>query len=109
MLSDWGVKNVNSISIFHPTKSKMRKLTNLHERYQTYGVCIVEHRINFKMATTGTYQEDLFLGVCSSKVSADHNIHELHNRYQQGRTIMVAFARLSSYVISTGVDQTGLG
>ncbi len=24
-------ENVNSLSIFHPTKSKMRKLTNLHK------------------------------------------------------------------------------
>jgi hypothetical protein len=87
----------------------MRKLTNLHQRYQTDGACIVEHGINFKMAATGTCQEDLFLKVCSSRVSAGHNIHESHNRYQQGRTMTVAFSQLASYVISTGVDQTGLG
>jgi hypothetical protein len=28
-------ENVNSFSLFHPAKSKMRKLTNLHERYLT--------------------------------------------------------------------------
>jgi hypothetical protein len=28
-----GCKNVNSLSIFHPTKSKMRKLTHLHQRH----------------------------------------------------------------------------
>ncbi len=67
------------------------------------------HGINFKMAATGTRPEDLFLEVCSSRVSEGHNIHELHNRYQQGRTMMVAFSQLASYAISTGVDQTGLG
>jgi hypothetical protein len=77
-----GCENVNSLSIFHPIKSKMRKLTNLHQRYQSDEDCIVELGINFKMAATGTCPEDLFPGVCSSRVSAGHIIHELHNRYQ---------------------------
>jgi hypothetical protein len=77
-----GCENDNSLSIFPPTKSKMCKFTHLHQRYQTDGACIVEHGINFKMAATGTRPKDLFLGVCSSRVSAGHNIHELHNRYQ---------------------------
>jgi hypothetical protein len=104
-----GCENVNSLSIFHPTKSMMRKLTNLHQRYQTDGACIVKHGINVKMAATGTRPEELFPGVCRIRVSVGHNIHELHNHYQQGRTMMVAFSRLTSYVISSGVDQTGLG
>jgi hypothetical protein len=103
-----GCKTVNSLSIFHPTKSKMRKLTHLHQRHQTDRACIVEHGINFKMAATGTHPEDLFLGMCSSRVSASHNIHKLHNCYQQGRTLLVAFSGLASYVLSSGVDQTGL-
>jgi hypothetical protein len=69
----------------------------------------VEHGINFKMTATGTRPEDLFSGVCSSRISAGHNIHESHNHYQQGGTMTVAFSQLASYVISTGVDQTGLG
>ncbi len=87
-----GCKNVNSLSIFHPTKSKMHKLTHLHQRHQMEGACIVEHGINFKMAATGTRPEDLFPGMYSSRVSADHNIHESHNRYQQGGTMTVAFS-----------------
>jgi hypothetical protein len=87
-----GCENVNSLSIFHPTKSKMRKLTHLNQRHQTDRACIVEHGINFKMAATGTRPEDLFPGMCSSRVSAGHIIHELHNRYQQGRTMTVAFS-----------------
>jgi hypothetical protein len=86
----------------------MHKLTHLHQRHQTNGACIVEHGINFNMAATGTCPEDLFPGMCSSRVSAGHNIHELHNCYQQGRTMMVAFSQLASWVISSGVDQTGL-
>jgi hypothetical protein len=73
------------------------------------GACIVEHNIHFKMTATGTHPEDLFLGMCSSRVSAGHNIHELHNFYQQDGTMMVAFSRLASYVISSWADQTGLG
>ncbi len=87
----------------------MHKLTHLHQRHQTDGACIVEHGINFKMAATGTCQEDQFPGMCSSRVSAGHNIHESHNRYQQGGTMMVAFSQLTSYVLLSGVDQTGLG
>ncbi len=104
-----GCENVNSLSIFHPTKSKMCKLTHLHQRHQTDGACIVEHGINFKMAATGTHLEDLFLGMYSSRVFAGHNIHKFHSRYQQVGTMMVAFSQLASYVLSSGVDQTGLG
>jgi hypothetical protein len=104
-----GCENVNSLSIFHPTKSNMCKLTHLHQRHQTDRACRVEHGINFKMAATGTRPEDLFLEMCSSRVSAGHKTHELHNRYQQGGTMMLAFSWLASYVLSSGVDQTGLG
>ncbi len=104
-----GCENVSSLSIFHPTKSKMCKLTHLHQRHQTDGVCVMEHGINFKMAATGTRLENLFPGMCSSRVSAGHNIHKSHNRYQQGRTMTVAFSRLASYVLSYRVGQTRLG
>jgi hypothetical protein len=87
----------------------MCKLTHLHQKHQTDGVCIVEHGVKFKMAATGPCREDLLPGMCSSRVSANHNIHELHNRYQQGGTMTVAFSRLVSYVLLSGVDQTRLG
>jgi hypothetical protein len=87
-----GCEHVNSLSIFHPTKSKMCKLTHLHQRHQTDGACIVEHGVNFKMAATTTRPEDLFTGMCSSRVSVGHNIHELHNCYQLGGTMTVAFS-----------------
>jgi hypothetical protein len=99
-----GCENVNSLSIFHPTKSKMRKHTHLHQRHQTDRACIVEHGIHFKMAATGIRLEDLFPGMCSSRVSAGHNIHELHNPYQQEQTMTVAFSQLASYAISSGMD-----
>ena len=47
-----GCENVNSLSLFHPTKSKIRKLSNLH----------LEHGVNFKMAAAGSRPEDLFVG-----------------------------------------------
>jgi hypothetical protein len=87
-----GCENVNSLSTFYPTKSKICKLTHLHQRHQTDGACIVEHSINFKMAATGNRLEELFPGMCSSRVSASHNIHKLHNHYQQGGTMAVAFS-----------------
>jgi hypothetical protein len=42
-------------------------------------------------------------GLCRSQHT------ELHNLYQQGGTMMVAFSWLASCVISSGVDQTRLG
>ena len=48
-------------------------------------------------------------GIRGSRVSAAHNVHEAHGRYQQGGTMSVAFTRLVSYVTDTGVDHTGLG
>jgi hypothetical protein len=69
----------------------------------------VEHGINFKVAATGTHPEDLFPGMYSSRISAGHNIHKLHNRYQQGGIMTVAFSQLESYILLSGVDQTGLG
>jgi hypothetical protein len=104
-----GCENVNSLSIFHPTKSKMRKLTHLYQRHQADGACIVEHSINFKMSLTGPLPENLFPGMCSSRVFSGHNIHELHSHYQQGGIMMVAFSRLASYILLSRVDQTGLG
>jgi hypothetical protein len=62
-----GCKNVTSLSIFHPTKSKMLKLTHLHQRHQTDGAYIVEHGINFKMAATGTRPGDIFLGMSAAE------------------------------------------
>ncbi len=85
-----GCEHVNSLSIFHPTKSKMRKLTHLHQSHQMDGACMVKLGINFKMAATGTRPQDLFPGMCSSRVSVGHNIHKTHNRYQQGGTMTVA-------------------
>jgi hypothetical protein len=84
----------------------MCKLTHLHQRHQTDGASIVG--INFKMAATGTRPQDLFPRMCSSRVFAGHNIHELHNRYQQGGTMTAAFSWLASYVISSGVDKQDL-
>ncbi len=69
----------------------------------------MQNGVNFKMAATGTQPEDLFPGVCSSRVSVGQNIYELHNHYQQGGTKTVAFSQLASYILSIGVDLTGLG
>jgi hypothetical protein len=87
-----GCENINNLSIFRPTKSKTHTPTHLYQRHKTDRACIVEHGINFKMSVTGTRPEYLFPGTCSSRVSASHNIHELHNRYQQGGTMTVAFS-----------------
>ncbi len=33
-----GCENVNSLSLLHPTKSKLKKLLNLHNKYQKGGM-----------------------------------------------------------------------
>jgi hypothetical protein len=61
------------------------------------------------MAPVGQQLEDIFAAFQGSCVSAAHNIHEQHSRYQQGGTLTAAFTCLSGYVMATGVDPTGLG
>ena len=86
-----GCENVNSLSLYNPKGSKMRKLLNIHNKYQTDGACIVEHGINFRKSSDGTRPSDIFSGIRGSRVSAAHNVHEAHGRYQQGGTMSVAF------------------
>ena len=99
-----GCENVNSLSLFHPTKSKQKKLLNLHDKYQMDGACILEHGI-----TDGTRPGDIFAAYRGTQVSAAHNVHEQHSRYQQGGTLTATFTCLAGYVTATGVDPTGLG
>jgi hypothetical protein len=104
-----GCENANSLSLYHPTKSKLRKLLNLHNKYQTDGACILEHGTNFSIAREGSRPEDMFASFRGTRVAAAHNRHEQHSRYQQGGTPTAAFTCLASFVTSTGVDHTGLG
>jgi hypothetical protein len=104
-----GFENFNCLSLFHPTKSKQKKLLNLHNKYQTDGACILEHGIHFHMTPNGTRPSDIFVAYRGTRVSAAHNVHERHSRYQQGGTLTAAFTRLAGYVIAMGVDPTGLG
>jgi hypothetical protein len=55
-----GCENKNSLSLFHPTKSKLKKLLNLHNKYQMDRACILEHGTNFRMAPDGYRPNDLF-------------------------------------------------
>jgi len=86
-----GCKNANSLSLYNPKGSKMGKLINIHNNYQTDGACIVEHGINFRMSSDGNCPSDIFSGIRGSRVSAAHNVHEAHGRYQQGGTMSIAF------------------
>ncbi len=104
-----GCKNVNSLSLFDPRLTKHRKLLNLHNKYQTDGACIVEHGITFRMTPEESCPDDIFAAFRGSRVSAAHNTHEQHSRYQQGGMLTAAFTRLSGFVKSTGVDPMGLG
>ena len=104
-----GCENANSLSLFDQRSRKLRKLINLHNKYQTDGACIVEHGTNFSMAADGQRLEDIFSAFRGSRVSAAHNVHEQHSRYQQDGTLTVAFTRLSGFVIATSTDFTGLG
>ncbi len=82
-----GYENINSLSLFHPTKSKQKKLLNLHNKYQTDGACILKHGINFHMSPEGTRPSNIFAAYRGTQVSAAHNVHERHSQYQQGGTL----------------------
>jgi hypothetical protein len=61
------------------------------------------------MSPEGTRPSDIFSAYRGTQVSAAHNVHERHSRYQQGGTLTAAFTCLAGYVIATGADPTGLG
>ncbi len=105
-----GCENVYSLSLFNPSKSKQRKLLNLHNKHQTDGACILEHGINFRMTPDGIRPDDIFAAYKGTRIAAAHNDNEQHSRqYKQGGTLTAAFTRLAEYVTATGVDHTGLG
>ena len=104
-------ENVNSLGLYNRTNQKMFKLSNLISRYQSDGMCMVEHGMNFgHHESTGNKRiHELFSSIHDSRNSAGYNIHENFSRYSHGGTMVSTFSRLSSFVISQGVDKTGLG
>ena len=86
----------------------MRRILNLHRKYQTDGACILKHGTNFLMSEEGKRANDLFANKPGSCVTAAHN-NESISRCQQGGTMVAAFSRLAGFIQETGVDRTGLG
>ena len=70
-----GCENANSLSLFDPRSTKLRKLLSLHNKYQMVGACIVEHGTNFLMVPVGQQPENIYATFRGSRVSAAHNIH----------------------------------
>jgi hypothetical protein len=104
-----GCENVNSLSMYKQKETKMRRIINLHMKYQTDATCILEHGTNFSMLPEGKHAGDLFDGMLGSWVSAAHNPNESISWCQQGGTLVAAFSHLAGFVQETGVDRTGLG
>ena len=90
---------------------KARKLLNRISRHQADGMCIVEHGMNFGHAESkGNKGKDgVFASINGSQTLAGYNEHEIRSMYMTGGTMVSTFTRLSSFVITQGVDSTGLG
>jgi hypothetical protein len=73
-----GCKNVNSLSLFHPIKSKQKKLLNLHNS-QTDSACILKHGTIFWMAPDGFCSDDIVAAYQGMRVTAAHNVHKQHS------------------------------
>jgi hypothetical protein len=71
-----GCENVNNLGMYNQKESKMRRIINLHKKYQMDGMCILEHRINFSMPPERKYAYDIFSRMMGSWVSASHNINK---------------------------------
>ncbi len=87
----------------------MRRIINLHKKYQTDVACILEHGTNFSMLPEGKCAGNLFGRITGSRVSTAHNINESISQCQQGGTLVAAFSQLAGFVQEMGVDRTGLG
>jgi hypothetical protein len=104
-----GCENVNSLSMYNQKETKMRRIINLHEKYQMDATCILEHGTNFSMLPEGKRMGDLCDGMPWSWVSTAQNTNESISWCQQGGTLVVAFSHLAGFVQETGVNRTGLG
>jgi len=105
------VENVNSLSIYHPTDWKVKKLRAINNRYNTDATLLLESGVNWAQAPDERTPQAL-LGGRKCRVSTGYNVHESgpeYGRYQHGGTLAAAFARLSSFVLSVDEDPTGLG
>ena len=104
-------ENVNCLGLYNRTNQKMFKLSNLMSRYQSDGMCMVDHGMNFghHESTGDKRTNELFSSIHDIRNSAGYNIHENFSRYSYGGTMVSTFSRLSSFAISQGVDKTGLG
>ncbi len=95
--------------MYNQKETKMKRIINLHKKYQKDATCILEHGTNFSMSPEGKRAGDLFDGMPGSWVSAAHNTNESISQCQQGGTLVAVFSRLAGFVQVTWVDRTGLG
>jgi hypothetical protein len=82
-------KNTNRLSLFHRKAHKTRKLANLNNRYQTDGMCVVQHGVNFghEEARGEKQAGGVFATFIGSRTLAGYNTHKknpLHGRRYNG-------------------------
>ena len=75
------VENANSLSIYHPTNWKLKKLCAINNRYNTDGALLVETGANWAQAPDTKKPQALFRGQRKCRVSPGHNVHESGPEY----------------------------
>ena len=103
-------ENTNSLSLFAPQQWKLKKMANLNNKYQTDGTMLVETGTNWDEVPAEKGPSNLFSGAHRCHVVAAHNKNDnISSRSQPGGTAVAAFSRLSSFILESGQDSTGLG
>ena len=86
-------ENTNRLSLFHRKDLKILKLANLNNRYQTDGMGVVKHGVNFghKEARGEKQASGVFASFIGSRTLAGYNTHKNNSRYMAGGTMVATF------------------
>ena len=102
-------ENWNGLGIFANNK-KIDRINNLLRKYDVDCVAGCETRADWRFVSEeGSRFHNLFLPEKRSRGVAAHNTTERTNRDQWGGTAITTMGRLTTHVINTGSDNSGLG
>jgi hypothetical protein len=102
-------ENWNGLGIF-ATTGKTDKINTLLRKYDVDCVAGCETRADWRFMTDEDRRfHNLFLPEKQSRGVAAHNTTEKTSRDQWGGTAITALGRLSTHVVNTGADVSGLG
>ena len=102
-------KNWNGLGIF-THNSKIKRINNRRGKYNVDCIAGCKTRVTWRFAEGEEQQHssNLFMPKKQTRRVKGHNVTKTTYHDQWGGTSMQAIGRFSTYVIESGVDETGL-